>query len=83
MNVFSEYDHLLDCQHMKCPYPTTLLRKMVRDMKEGETVLLLADDLGTTRDVPKYCTFMDHTLLHRHTMNKPYKFLIKKGLHNE
>ncbi len=56
-----------------------MVRKTVRKMAEGETLLVLADDPSTTRDIPSFCRFMDHTLLAADTESVPYRFLIQKG----
>ena len=52
----------------------------VRGMEMGETLLILADDPATTRDIPSFCLHMDHTLLASDTEQKPYRYLIRKGL---
>jgi len=57
-----------------------MVRKAVRHMAAGETLLILADDPATTRDIPSFCQFMDHTLLASDTETSPFRFLIKKGL---
>ncbi|STE82841.1 sulfurtransferase (tRNA 2-thiouridine synthesizin protein A) [Escherichia coli] len=37
-----------------------MVRKTVRNMQPGETLLIIADDPATTRDIPGFCTFMEH-----------------------
>jgi tRNA 2-thiouridine synthesizing protein A len=43
---------------------------------------VLADDPSTTRDIPSFCRFMDHTLIESQTTTTPYEFLIQKGSHS-
>ena len=57
-----------------------MVRKTVRQMAAGETLLIIADDPATTRDIPSFCEFMDHTLIASETTQTPYQYLIKKGL---
>ena len=38
-------------------------------MNEGEVLLILADDPATTRDIPSFCQFMEHTLLASETQD--------------
>ena len=57
----------------------TIARKKVRLMAEGETLLVSADDPSTTRDIPSFCRFMDHTLIASETEQAPYRYLIRKG----
>lgn len=48
-------------------------------MNEGEVLLILADDPATTRDIPSFCQFMEHTLLASETKGTPFKYWVKKG----
>lgn len=56
-----------------------MVRKTVRGMQPGETLLIIADDPATTRDIPGFCRFMDHPLLAQQTETLPYQYLIQKG----
>lgn len=77
--TFENPTHSLDAQGLRCPEPVMMVRKTVRKMTAGETLLVLADDPSTTRDIPSFCRFMDHKLLAAETENLPYRFLIQKG----
>ncbi len=77
---FTNPDHTLDAVGLRCPEPVMMVRGQVRKMKDGETVLVLADDPSTTRDIPSFCRFMDHTLVAQQTDELPFQYLIKKGL---
>ncbi|MFH8135916.1 sulfurtransferase TusA [Pantoea osteomyelitidis] len=77
---FANPDQTLDALGLRCPEPVMMVRKTVRHMADGETLLIIADDPATTRDIPGFCRFMEHTLLMQETDALPYKFLIKKGL---
>lgn len=76
---FSEADHVLDAKGLRCPEPVMMIRLQVRKMEVGETLAIVADDPATTRDVPSFCRFMQHTLLASQTDKMPYRYLIKKG----
>ena len=64
-------DKTLDTVGLRCPEPVMLVRKTFVHMNEGEVLLILADDPATTRDIPSFCQFMEHTLFsernQRHT----------------
>lgn len=79
-DAFSTAQHKLDALGLRCPEPVMMVRKTVRQMAAGETLLIIADDPATTRDIPSFCEFMDHTLLASETTQTPYQYLIKKGL---
>ncbi|ORM75171.1 sulfurtransferase TusA [Pantoea wallisii] len=76
---FSAPDHTLDALGLRCPEPVMMVRKTVRGMQPGETLLIIADDPATTRDIPGFCRFMDHPLLAQQTETLPYQYLIQKG----
>ncbi|TPG57921.1 sulfurtransferase TusA [Ewingella americana] len=76
---FINPDHQLDAVGLRCPEPVMMVRKTVRGMKNGETLLVIADDPATTRDIPGFCRFMEHTLLAADTEQLPYRYLLAKG----
>ncbi|GEK07812.1 sulfurtransferase TusA [Pseudoalteromonas sp. McH1-7] len=76
---FDNTDHTLDAVGLRCPEPVMMIRGMVRRMNLGETLLVIADDPSTTRDIPSFCEFMDHTLIAKAVAELPYKYVIKKG----
>ncbi|GAB3533756.1 sulfurtransferase TusA [Photobacterium proteolyticum] len=77
--IFENPTHSLEAQGLRCPEPVMMVRKTVRKMAEGDTLLVTADDPSTTRDIPSFCRFMDHTLLAADTEQLPYRYLIQKG----
>lgn len=80
MAPFSNADQQLDTLGLRCPEPVMLIRAKIRKMAEGETLLVIADDPATTRDIPSFCRFMDHQLLVAQSDEVPYQYLIQKGL---
>lgn len=78
-DLFSTADKTLDALGLRCPEPVMMVRKTVRHMAAGQTLLIVADDPATTRDIPGFCRFMDHELLQAETEQLPYRYLIRKG----
>jgi Predicted redox protein, regulator of disulfide bond formation len=78
--LFDRADHQLDAIGLRCPEPVMMVRKHIRHMALGETLLVTADDPSTTRDIPSFCRFMDHTLMASQIDQPPFQFMIKKGL---
>jgi TusA-related sulfurtransferase len=54
-DLFSSPDHTLDAQGLRCPEPVMMVRKTVRNMQTGETLLIIADDPATT---PRHSRFL-------------------------
>ncbi len=69
----------LDTIGLRCPEPVMMIRKTVRKMQDGERLKVIADDPATTRDIPSFCRFMEHTLIEASTSEKPYHYIIQKG----
>ncbi|ATL94280.1 sulfurtransferase TusA [Aeromonas sp. CU5] len=78
-DLFCDATHELDAIGLRCPEPVMMVRKKVRLMADGETLLVSADDPSTTRDIPSFCRFMDHTLIASEIEQAPYRYLIRKG----
>ncbi len=78
-DLFAHADHTLDAQGLRCPEPVMMVRKTVRSMQAGETLLVIADDPATTRDIPGFCLFMEHELVAQQTDALPYRYLLRKG----
>jgi len=77
-SLFSSANHTLDALGLRCPEPVMMVRLQIRKMQAGETLLIIADDPATTRDIPAFCRFMDHELLASDTTTVPFKYLVKK-----
>jgi len=72
-------DHTLDATGLYCPEPVMLLHNRIRDIAAGETLLVLATDPSTTRDIPKFCNFLGHPLLEQDEFEGCYRYLLRKG----
>ncbi|MEQ3652642.1 MAG: sulfurtransferase TusA [Glaciecola sp.] len=79
-DIFEKADHQLDAIGLRCPEPVMMIRLQIRKMQNGETLAISADDHSTTRDVPSFCRFMQHTLVASDTAQAPYRYVIKKGV---
>ncbi|MEX5410659.1 sulfurtransferase TusA [Atlantibacter hermannii] len=77
-DLFTHPDHTLDARGLRCPEPVMMVRKTVRGMQTGETLLVIADDPATTRDIPGFCRFMEHDLIASQTEALPYRYLLRK-----
>lgn len=71
-------DHVLDATGLYCPEPVMLLHNKIRDIAAGETLEVLATDPSTTRDIPKFCTFLGHELLRQEQVRDEYRYLLRK-----
>ncbi len=78
-DAFRHADTQYNALGLRCPEPVMMLRVKLRPLADNTTVLVVADDPATTRDIPKFCTFMEHRLLASRTDSLPYLYLLAKG----
>lgn len=72
-------NHELDTRGLRCPEPVMMLHRQIRKMAVGETVLLLATDPATQRDIANFCEFLPHELLSAEQLGEEYHYVIEKG----
>ena len=56
-----------------------MLHAKIDELADGQTLLLLASDPATKRDVPKFCQFLGHELVSTAEDNMVFSYLIKKS----
>jgi tRNA 2-thiouridine synthesizing protein A len=78
VTIFESANHILDTTGLRCPEPVMMVRKNIRKINIGETLLVQADDPSTARDIPSFCRFMEHELIAQYVDDKPYLYLIQK-----
>lgn len=71
-------DKVLDATGLFCPEPVMLLHKAVREMEPGAVLQVLATDPSTQRDIPKFCAFLEHSLLGSDEQGGQYRYWIRK-----
>lgn len=69
----------LDTSGLLCPEPVMMLHSAIADLASGETVLVVATDPSTQRDIPKFCQFLGHELVQQAADATEYTYLIRKG----
>ena len=75
----SEVDAVLDTTGLRCPEPVMLLHQRVRSVAPGAVIEVIATDPATTRDIPKFCQFLNHCLLAQSESAGVYRYLIRRG----
>ena len=71
-------EHPLDTLGLLCPEPVMMVRVQLRKMQVGETVEVVADDPATTRDIPSFCHYMQHTLVAKQDESAPFRYFVRK-----
>lgn len=68
----------LDAKGLLCPEPVMMLHVEMRKLTGGEVLKVIATDPSTTRDIPKFCQFLGHSLLQQQEDNDLYLYWIQK-----
>ncbi len=73
-----EANETLDALGLSCPMPIVKLAKKAKDLKVGEVLLLLSDDIGAKEDVPAWCNRTGNEYMGVEEEGKTMKFYIRK-----
>lgn len=73
-----EFQHEVDARNLRCPEPVMMLHARVRKMQGGEVVRVTATDPSTTRDIPKFCEHLGHTLVAEQHGQDEFVFFVRK-----
>jgi tRNA 2-thiouridine synthesizing protein A len=68
----------LDARGLMCPMPIVKLAKKIKEMKVGEVLELIADDVGSKEDVPAWCKRTGNELLESKDQNGTFRYVIRK-----
>lgn len=77
-DMLIQVDAELDASGLFCPEPVMMLHTKVRELAGGEVLKVIATDPSTQRDIPKFCTFLEHHLLDSSEQDGTYTYLIRK-----
>ncbi|WP_066015819.1 sulfurtransferase TusA [Endozoicomonas atrinae] len=75
-----EVTHHLDATGLVCPEPVMLLHNIIRKMSGGDVLEMIATDPSTQRDIPKFCTFLNHDLLQSKDEGGRFVYHLRKGV---
>ncbi|MFT5658578.1 MAG: tRNA 2-thiouridine synthesizing protein A [Gammaproteobacteria bacterium] len=75
----AEYDHELDASGLNCPLPILRARKALGEMKQGQTLLIIATDPGSVKDFEAFSKQTNNALLSSSENNGKFKFVLKKS----
>lgn len=73
-----EATSVLDASGLYCPEPVMLLHNKIRDLNSGDILKVIATDPSTTRDIPKFCNFLEHELIEQQEQDSNYIYYIRK-----
>ncbi len=72
-------DQSLDCKGFYCPMPIVKTVEKIKEMKQGEILEVVADDVGIKEDMPAWCRATGNEFLGIEEESGEYKVYIKKS----
>ena len=70
-------DATLDALGQMCPMPIVMLAKKMKELRSGQVLELLADDIGAKEDVPAWCSRTGNQLVGMEQDGKLFRFYIR------
>ena len=72
-------DQSLDCIGLYCPMPIVKTAEKIKQLKQGEILEVVADDIGIKQDMPAWCRATGNKFLGIEEEAGEYKVYIKKS----
>ncbi len=73
------FDVLLDASGLVCPEPVMMLHRAVRELSSGKILKVVATDPSTSRDIPKFCSFLGHELISSEELEESFLYFIRRA----
>ena len=73
-----KFDKELDCTGLMCPMPIVKTKEELDKLSSGQVLLVLADDFGFQKDMPKWCQMTGNEFLGLEKEGDIFKGYIKK-----
>lgn len=73
------YDLELDATGLVCPEPVMMLHNRIAEVPVAGVLRVVATDPSTTRDVPRFCQFLNHTLMQEDHSEDRFVYYIRRG----
>lgn len=74
-----QWDVELDARGLFCPEPVMMLHNRIAEVPVGGVLKVIATDPSTTRDIPRFCQFLNHELVHSEETGEEFLFYIQRG----
>ncbi len=69
----------LDCIGLYCPMPIVKTAEKIKELKQGEVLEVVADDVGIKQDMPAWCRATGNEFLGIEEEAGEYKVYVRKS----
>lgn len=74
-----EADAVLDCMGLYCPMPIANTAKKLQELKPGQVLEVVSDDVGIKEDMPAWCRVTGNECLAIEEKDGEYKVYVRKA----
>ena len=71
-------DETLDCVGLYCPMPIVHTARKMKELKSGQVLEVLSDDVGIKEDMPSWCKTTGNECLGMEEDKGVYRVFVKK-----
>ena len=71
-------DNSLDCVGLYCPMPIVKTAERIKQLKQGEVLEIVADDIGVKKDMEAWCEATGHELMGIEERDGEIRVYVKK-----
>ena len=75
----SASEHSLDARRLLCPMPVIKTQNLIKTLKPGDKLTVLATDPGVKQDIPAWCRINGHQLDRIEEKDKEFQLFITVG----
>ncbi|MBN1800655.1 MAG: sulfurtransferase TusA family protein [Candidatus Lokiarchaeota archaeon] len=72
-------EKIINAKGKKCPMPVLLTKKELKNMTTGQTIELIADDIGALKDIPALIKKTGDEIVETNQDGEIITFIIKKA----
>jgi len=72
-------DMTIDCLGLYCPMPIVNTAKKIKDMRAGQVLEVVADDVGIKQDMPNWAKMTGNKFLGIEEENGKYHVFVRKS----
>jgi tRNA 2-thiouridine synthesizing protein A len=70
---------MLDAKGLNCPMPIIKTKKMLKDLKAGETLEIFATDPGSVPDFNAFCRSTGNEMIEQSQDGSVFRFVIRRA----
>lgn len=71
--------HELDARNLLCPMPVIKTQNKIKDLAQGDELIVTCTDPGTLQDIPSWCRVNGHEIIETNQVEREIVIKIRVG----